>query len=163
MAYKAPKKNRIYHIYNRGNRRCVIGKCKKDYDYLYSLIKDIFNVRNYELFCFCIMPNHYHILASQTGDQTISRGMHIINSAYAKYFNTKYGLSGHLFQGTYHRKWVIGRDSMILTYAYIVNNPKKLKSIDFEKYPWLYDNRFLLKNYLARRILDQSTDEFQTL
>ncbi len=156
MTHGTPKKNRIYHIYNRGNRRVAIGKCKEDYDFLYSLIKNVFNVRSYELLCFCIMPNHYHILVCQTGTQTISRAMHIINSTYAKYFNTRYGISGHLFQGTYHRKWVIGTDAIILTYAYIINNPRKLKSANLAKYPWLYDNRFLLENYVTRRIVEQS-------
>lgn len=128
MGYKVPRKNRIYHIYNRGIRRTKIFREETDIDFLYGLIKTILNVKNYELYCFCIMPNHYHILTSQTGIKTISRAMHIINTYYAKYFNTKYGLTGHLFQGTYNRKWVVGTDSIVLTYAYIINNPKKIKS-----------------------------------
>lgn len=150
MSYKVPRKNKIYHIYNRGNRRAPIGKAKEDFDFLYRLIKDILNIRSYELLCFCIMPNHYHILVSQTGREAISRGMHLINSIYAKYYNSKYGVSGHLFQGTYHRKWVIGTDALILTYAYIINNPNKIRSRRSRIYSRLYENKFLLKDTLAR-------------
>lgn len=155
MGYKTPKKNRIYHIYDRGNRRSKIGREAKDFDLLFGLVKDIFNVKNYELLCFCLMPNHYHVLVSQTGNRTISYAMHLIKSEYAKYFNTKYGLTGHLFQGIYNRKWVIGDDAVILTYAYIINNPNKIKLRSFSDYPWIYRNDFLLENILARRSLNR--------
>jgi len=151
MGYKTPKKNRIYHIYDRGNRRSKIGRETQDFDFLFNLVINVFNVKSYELLCFCLMPNHYHMLVFQTGSQTISSAMHTIKSRYAKYFNTKYGLTGHLFQGTYNRKWVIGDDALILTYAYIINNPKKIKYKNFLEYPWTYSNDFLLKNLLARR------------
>lgn len=155
MGYKAPKINRIYHIYGRGNRRCKIGNELKDYDFLFDLTRSILNVRSYELLCFCLMPNHYHILVSQTGKETLSRAMHIICSAYTKYYNEKYGLTGHLFQGTYKRKWVIGDDAIILTYAYVINNPRKI-AINFpEGYPWIYRNDFLLEHTLTKRALDR--------
>lgn len=153
MSYKTPRKNKIYHVYNRGNHRALIGKSKDDFDFLYRLTKDVLNIRSYELLCFCIMPNHYHILVSQTGRETISRGMHLINSTYAKYYNSKYGISGHLFQGTYHRKWVIGADALILTYAYIINNPKKIRSRKSRINSRLYENKFLLRDILARNAI----------
>lgn len=156
MSTHTPKKNCVYHIYNRGNHRERIGFDQKDYDYLYNLIRDAFNVRNYELMCFCIMPNHFHILAVQTGENPISFAMHDICGKYTKYYNQKYGKSGHVFQGVYNRKWIIGTFDFVIVYAYILNNPKKIRNPVFQisPYPWLYDNKFLVNNYLMRKSIE---------
>jgi len=158
MSTRTPRKNKIYHIYNRGNHREMLGHDKEDYDFLYGLIKSSFDVRNYELMCFCVMPTHYHILATQTGKRPLSFAMHNIDSKYTTYYNQKYGESGHVFQGVYKRKWIIGTWSFLIVYAYILNNPNKIRNPTFQisPYPWLYDNRFLVKNYLARKRIEYS-------
>lgn len=54
-----------------------------------------------DLVCFCLMPNHYHLLLRQRGDDGVSLFMQKLGTAYTMYFNEKYQRSGALFQGRY--------------------------------------------------------------
>jgi len=54
-----------------------------------------------DLVCFCLMPNHFHLLLRQRGDDGVSLFMQKLGTAYTMYFNEKYERSGGLFQGTY--------------------------------------------------------------
>jgi len=99
-------------------------------------LEEIFKNRGVEVVNFCLMPNHYHLTLLNKNDDGISKYMQRILNSYAKYFNTKYERSGHLFQGPY--KAVHIEDDRQLTYlsTYIHKNPKELKGVDYRKYPW---------------------------
>jgi putative transposase len=51
-----------------------------------------------EIFCFSLMPNHFHFLIRQLQEGGIKIFMSQIQNSYAKYFNLKYERSGSLFQ-----------------------------------------------------------------
>ena len=54
-----------------------------------------------DIHCFCLMPNHYHLLLSPRVENGISRFMKKLNMGYAKYFNQKYKRTGALFESRY--------------------------------------------------------------
>lgn len=54
-----------------------------------------------EILAFCLMPNHFHLLARQKKNNGITRFMRKLGIGYAKYFNQKYKRTGTLFQGRY--------------------------------------------------------------
>lgn len=100
--------------------------------------EEILKARTVELTAFCLMSNHYHLLLRETEEGGISNYMHRLAEGYAKYFSTKYGHSGHVFQGPY--KAVHVADDRQLTYlsAYIHKNPHDIpewRGKEFE-YPW---------------------------
>ena len=73
--------------------------------------------------CFCLMPNHYHMLVSPLVDDAIPRFMKKLNMGYAKYFNEKYKRVGALFQGKY-RSVLVERDAHFLHLPYYIHfNP----------------------------------------
>lgn len=75
---------------------------------------------------FCLMPNHYHLLVSESSEGGISKFMRKLNMGYAKYFNEKYERSGVLWQGTF-RKVRIQRDPHFLYIPYYIHlNPLDL-------------------------------------
>ncbi|MHC1716475.1 MAG: transposase [Candidatus Dojkabacteria bacterium] len=141
----APKQNKIYHIYNRGNRKGSICLDKDDYDMLRRLINQYISNRNFNLICLCIMPNHYHLLLSQTGEVTIGKAMQIISCKYTKYFNKKYNLVGHLFQGPYKYKGIKDLGYFKWIIKYIGNNPKDLNVFARKKYTRFFKNSHLIK------------------
>src|SRR5581483_4916008 len=51
-----------------------------------------------EIFAFCLIPNHFHILARQLQENGIKNFLSQIQNSYAKFYNTKYDRSGALFQ-----------------------------------------------------------------
>ena len=54
-----------------------------------------------KILCFCLLPNHFHLLLKQVQDNGIAKFMQKVNTGYACYFNLKYERQGALFQGKY--------------------------------------------------------------
>lgn len=50
-----------------------------------------------EIWTFCFMPNHIHLLLKQIKNNGISQFMKKLGGGYANYFNKKYDRRGHLF------------------------------------------------------------------
>jgi len=50
-----------------------------------------------DIFCFSLMPNHFHLLVKQLKDGGITKFMKKVGGGYANYFNKKYNRKGHLF------------------------------------------------------------------
>jgi len=55
---------------------------------------------------FSLMPNHYHFLLEQTGEQGVSKFMQRLGNGYTQYFNKRHDRSGSLFQSSYQVKHV---------------------------------------------------------
>jgi len=117
----------IFHVLNRGVDKREIFLEKRDYlRFIYNLYMlndeerletishtfkrsllgfDIASRKSRKLlvdiFAFCLMPNHYHILLAPRVENGIPMFMRKLNMAYAKYFNKKYERVGALFQGRY--------------------------------------------------------------
>lgn len=80
-----------------------------------------------EIYAFCIMPNHYHLLMSPRVKNGISKFMKKLNMGYAKYFNQKYKRRGALFEGRYKFIIVNNEAHFIHLPYYIHLNPLDLK------------------------------------
>ena len=50
-----------------------------------------------EVLAFSFMPNHLHLIVKQLKNNGISEFMKKVNGGFAKYFNEKYKMQGHLF------------------------------------------------------------------
>jgi len=145
-----------YHIYNRGIGKQTIFHDKKDYTRFLFLVlyfqssvsfpnigrlvkqfvqhrvlnnvdvSEITVKRKVELSAFCIMPNHFHLIVKEREENAISAYMQRVLNAYAKYFNTKYDKSGHVFQGPYRAVLVEDDNQLLYLSAYIHRNPREI-------------------------------------
>lgn len=132
-----------YHIYNRGVDKGIIFREDKDYKTFLSFLKfyltlqgDSLKVapsrklRNYvgeiELLCYCLMPNHFHLLVKQASDHGIDHFMRSLSTKYVRYFNTRYKRLGPLFQGIYKAVRVQSEYQFIYLSKYIHRNPLSL-------------------------------------
>jgi len=59
-----------------------------------------------KILCYCLMPNHFHLLLKEIVKGGIAKFMHKLGLGYTNYFNLKYQEVGSLFQGTYKAKVV---------------------------------------------------------
>src|SRR3989344_6845391 len=102
-----------YHIYNRGNGKQDIFLNSEDYRFfikrlnfnLYPPDEDDETIRiqklppnSFSLLCYCLMPNHFHLLIKQNGDISTSILVKKLCTSYSKFFNKKYNKVGHVFQ-----------------------------------------------------------------
>lgn len=112
-----------YHLYARGNRKEKIFLDKEDFEYYLNVAgkaKERYGIR---LYCYCLMPNHVHLLVKAEEAKNMSKFMHWTSRAYAEYFNKKYGKVGHLWQGRFQSKPVLKESYLANLADYIEHNP----------------------------------------
>lgn len=92
-----------YHVYNRGARQEVIFHDQYDFVHFRWLLFDEERKRhpNLRIRCYCLMPNHYHLLIYQEKSREIVRFMRVLAMRYGNYYRRKYYHHGRLFESTY--------------------------------------------------------------
>lgn len=87
---------------------------------------------------FCLMPNHFHLGIEELKPDSRSYYIMRVIDSYTKYFNHKYKLVGHVFQGSYKSKVISDENYLSALLEYIHNNPKKLdlEYGDLSLFPW---------------------------
>jgi len=126
----------FYHITSRGNERRSIFRTKGDYERFIGYLESATERYGARIHCFCLMPNHYHLLL-ETPRANLHAILHHLNTSYTNYFNAKTGRVGHLFQGRY-RAILVEKDVYALELSrYIHLNPFRANLIkDPSDYPW---------------------------
>ncbi|MBB5173866.1 REP-associated tyrosine transposase [Texcoconibacillus texcoconensis] len=126
----------IFHITSRGNRRDLIFIDERDYLRYLKLLERVQEVYPFYLHAYCLMPNHIHLLL-ETVDSPTSKIISNLHTRYAMYFNRRYDVDGHLFQGRYHAQLIDSLNYFLRVSKYIHLNPVTAKMVDFpEHYPW---------------------------
>ena len=90
-------------------------------------VKEIIEKRWIELVSFTLMPNHFHLIIHELKNGGISQYMQRILNAHTKYSNTKYGNSGHLFQGPFQVVHIENNNQLLYLSAYIHRNPRDIR------------------------------------
>ena len=114
----------IYHVMLRGINRQRIFEDEWDYRRFKATLVKYREISGYALLCYCLMPNHVHLLIKE-GDEPLSTAFRRIGASYVYWYNGKYGRAGHLFQDRY-RSETVDNEAYLLTVArYIHQNPVK--------------------------------------
>jgi putative transposase len=77
-----------------------------------------------EMICYCLNPNHYHLLVKQVSERGVQKFMQKVGTGYTNYFNEKYRRSGALFQGKYKAVHVKNNEQLLHTSVYVNLNNK---------------------------------------
>ena len=131
-----------YHVYNRGvDKRIVfqdsldIGRFLQDiqefntiepigsiFENSFSKDKSI-NDKLVEIVCYCLNPNHFHLLLKQVSENGISEFMKRLSGGYTLYFNNRNKRTGALFQGKFKSSHIDSNTYLLHVSAYInLNN-----------------------------------------
>jgi len=117
--------NGFYHIMSRGHNKCQLFHSRKDYEKYRNLIIESKQVFSCDIYHYCLMPNHVHILLKIKCGDELPYLMKQINQNYTNHFKKAYGLTGNLFQGRY-KGLIIETDEYLLECGrYIERNPLK--------------------------------------
>lgn len=126
----------FYHIVCRGNRRDPLFYDQTDFIEFLRMLEKIYEKIPYQLITFCLMTNHFHLLM-RSQEQPISKVMALLNKRYANYYNTKYRLTGHVFEKRYFSDIIEDQASLLEVSRYIHLNPLKAKMVKSpDHYPW---------------------------
>ena len=112
----------IYHVVIRGADRQHIFIENKDYLKYLDILKYYKEKLTFDLFSYCLMSNHIHLLihTPETPLETVFRH---INTRYAVWFNMKYERTGFLQQGRYYSEPVEDFRYLLTVVRYIHQNP----------------------------------------
>ncbi len=130
-----------YHIYNRGIHKQDIFLEEKDYIFYLKRLRQVKDKQKASVICYCLMPNHIHLLLRQDSKIPIYKVMSCLHTAYSMYFNKKYNKVGHLFQNRFKQKEVKNDEYLLQLASYIHLNPlidgleEKLGDYQWSSYP----------------------------
>lgn len=114
----------IYHVLNRGNGRMRIFRKPEDYPPFLQLMAEAKERAEVEIFGYCLMPNHWHVVIKPAGDQDLAAYFSWLTNTHVKRYRSHYqGTSGHLYQGRY-KSFPVQEDSYLLTLLRYVGNAK---------------------------------------
>ena len=127
----------LLHIMVRSISEVSLFGDNRDRDKFLDLIKKYQDLYMFNVYAYCLMTTHAHIIIDCCGSD-ISKIMKSINQSYVLYYNKRYGRHGHLFQDRFKSKIVDNDRYLIALSAYIHNNPKDMThyNTDVSKYPY---------------------------
>ena len=139
---------KVYHITIRGIDKQYIFFEDKDKEKFIEIIKNTKEKYNYELYAYCLMDNHVHLVIYDR-EEKISRIMQSIEISYVFYFNKKYERIGHLFQNRFFSKKVENREYLKMLCRYIHQNPLNAGMAKTEEYKWSSYQSYIRSNKLV--------------
>jgi len=113
----------LYHIVFRGINHENIFESAADYDYIHKTIQAVKDELGFELYAYCYMNNHVHLLIKEKKMGAISLIMQKILTRYVMHYNIKYERSGSLIGNRYKSKPVETESYLLSLIAYIHRNP----------------------------------------
>jgi REP element-mobilizing transposase RayT len=126
----------LYHVLSRGNGRRDIFLSDDDWSLFLSLLEELSDRFDIEIFAYVLMGNHYHILL-RTLNANLSKAMQWFGTAYTRKFNISNHQSGHLFQGRF-KSILVENDAYLLRLScYIHRNPLRAGMVErLSEYRW---------------------------
>jgi len=135
--------NALYHVIARGNQRQDIFFDEKDYQRYLSYLSEYQTRYSFHLYAYALMPNHVHLLL-EVEATPLSKIMQALQFRYTRYFNTRYGKVGHLFQGRYKAILCDKYAYLLELIRYIHLNPIRSNLVrDLERYRWVSHQSYL--------------------
>jgi REP element-mobilizing transposase RayT len=118
-----------YHVTARGNRRAEIFVDVDDRRRMLEILGQAMARHDAQVFAYCLMGNHYHLVL-RTRRANLSRIMRHLNGEYARTFNQRHSLVGHLFQRRFHSVLVDTDAYLLEVCRYVELNPVRARLVD---------------------------------
>ena len=116
----------IYHLMSRSIDAERIFRSDADYVDFITILAPL----GWRCHAFCVMPTHYHVLASVEDDE-LATLMHRLNRRYAGRFNRRNARRGRVFDGPYKSVSVTSDSHLRWLTRYIAQNPHRPT-----RWPW---------------------------
>ncbi len=129
-------KSGVYHILFRGVNQQNIFEETSDFEKLKETISIVKQEMGFEIYAYCFMSNHVHIVLKERNTGDISLIMKRILTKYARWYNIKYGRSGALIANRYKSVPVEIDEYFLQLIRYVHQNPIKAGMVnEIEAYP----------------------------
>jgi len=125
-----------HHITQRGNRRQDTFFCEDDYRYYKKLMAEWRSKFGVEIWAYCLMPNHVHLIAVPESEDGLRRAIGEAHRRYTRQVNFREQWKGHLWQGRF-ASFLMDENYLLAATRYIEHNPVKSGLVKRpEEYSW---------------------------
>ncbi len=90
-----------HHVIQRGNRRQTTFFSEQDYRLYRAIAAEVFANEGVEVWAYCLMPNHVHLIAAPSDPGGLARAMGAAHLRYTRVVNRREGWTGFLWQGRF--------------------------------------------------------------
>jgi len=125
-----------HHITQRGNRRQQTFFREEDYREYIALMSGWCKRCNVEIWAYCLMPNHVHLIAVPASEDGLRRAIGEAHRRYTRYINFLKGWRGYLWQGRFS-SCPMDETYLLVAARYIEFNPVRAGLVEKpEDYQW---------------------------
>ena len=125
-----------HHVTQRGNRREQTFFEEGDYALYLDLLAEAGERNGVEIWSYCLMPNHVHIIAVPRDEDGLGRTFRHGHRQYSGYVNTRMRVTGHLWQGRFSSV-AMDEQHLYAALRYVALNPVRARLVQrAEDWPW---------------------------
>jgi putative transposase len=115
----------VFHVMNRAVARMTLYRDAGEYEAFEQLLEMAHEREPLDLFTYCIMPNHWHLVVRPNTDKQLSSFIHWLSGTHAKRWQVGHNAlgSGHVYQARF-KSCPVQTDAHFLTVCrYVERNP----------------------------------------
>ncbi len=125
-----------HHIIQRGNRRQKVFFSDDDYLTYLELMSEWCEKARIEIWAYCLMPNHIHLIGVPEGENSFKTGIAEANRRYSRMINFRNNWRGHIWQGRF-ASYPMDENHLFQAARYIELNPVRAGIVkNPEDYQW---------------------------
>ena len=117
-----------HHVAQRGNRRERTFFEDGDYALYLDLLADAAERYGVEIWSYCLMPNHVHIIAVPRDTDGLSQTFRRVHRHYTGYVNARMRVTGHLWQGRFSSV-AMDEQHLHASLRYVALNPVRARLV----------------------------------
>lgn len=126
-----------HHITQRGNNKEAVFFEDEDREFYLKTLSKYSHKWAFEIWAYCLMSNHIHILTVPRKEESLARGIGSTNLVYTQYINYKYKRSGRLWQNRFFSTIIEKEPYLWAVARYIEKNPVRANLVKkAEDYAW---------------------------
>lgn len=125
-----------HHVTQRGNRRQQTFFRDADYVLYLQLLRTFAVVYGVEVWGYCLMPNHVHLILTPPDETALSKAVGEIHKRYTRAINLRERWTGYLWQGRF-ASFAMDDPYFIAASRYVGLNPVRADHVrDARDWPW---------------------------
>ena len=117
-----------HHVTQRGNRRERTFFEEGDYALYLDLLAEAAGRYGVEIWSYCLMPNHVHIVAVPRDGDGLSQTFRYVHRHYTGYVNARMRVTGHLWQGRF-ASVAMDEQHLFAALRYVALNPVRARLV----------------------------------
>lgn len=117
-----------HHVTQRGNRRERTFFEEEDYALYLDLLADAAQRAQAEIWSYCLMPNHVHIVIVPSDEDGLWRTFRRLHREYTGFINARMRVTGHLWQGRYGSV-AMDEAHFVTALRYVALNPVRARLV----------------------------------